>query len=299
MANAIPTYRICTLPGNIHGNEQLLIDRLKNYISTHPDIKFPHRHSFYHLVLFTDGSGRHTLDFKEHEVHAGLIYFMHPGQVHSWLFDHFVDGYIVHFEADFFNDLLMSNRLLLQFPMFRHYSPEQVIPLNTNTYHAARDIFEQLLKEINTAHCYSKGMVQVLLLQLFYQVARNTTGEKSIQKIRHNAEVVQQFIDLVEKFHTEWKYPKTFAKALHVSANYLNQMCNEVVGQSAGSIIRERRLLEAKRLLVNASLSVKEITALLHFKDNSYFCKFFKKYCYLSPEQFRHKSQHNETIQNQ
>jgi AraC family transcriptional activator of pobA len=52
-------------------------------------------------------------------------------------------------------------------------------------------------------------------------------------------------------------------------------------------VIRNRVILEAKRLLVNLDLNITEIAGKLNFADNSYFTKFFKKYTGQTPEEFR------------
>jgi len=70
-------------------------------------------------------------------------------------------------------------------------------------------------------------------------------------------------------------------------------LCNDVLGISAGEVIRKRIALEAKRLLVNFNLSIQEVADRLNFADNSYFTKFFKKQEGLSPEQFRKEINHN------
>jgi AraC family transcriptional regulator, transcriptional activator of pobA len=67
----------------------------------------------------------------------------------------------------------------------------------------------------------------------------------------------------------------------------LNAICNEMLGISAGEVIRNRVLLEAKRLLINLDLNISEIGYRLNFNDNSYFAKFFKKYTGMLPEEFR------------
>ena len=63
-----------------------------------------------------------------------------------------------------------------------------------------------------------------------------------------------------------------------LTPNHLNAICSDLLGQPAGTVIRERVILEAKRLLVNPESSVAAVADMLNFKDNSYFSKFFKKY---------------------
>ena len=83
------------------------------------------------------------------------------------------------------------------------------------------------------------------------------------------------------------KLPKEYAGLLFVTPNHLNAVCKEVLGRSAGEVIRDRVILEAKRLMVNQELSISEIAYKLNFPDNSYFSKFFSKYAGVSPEKFR------------
>ena len=46
---------------------------------------------------------------------------------------------------------------------------------------------------------------------------------------------------------------------LYVTPNHLNSLSKDVTGRSAGELIRDRILLEAKRLLTNATMSISEI----------------------------------------
>ena len=81
--------------------------------------------------------------------------------------------------------------------------------------------------------------------------------------------------------------PKQYAELLYITPNHLNALCNDFLGVSAGTLIRDRVILEAKRLLINLDLMVAEIADRLNFSDQSYFIKFFKKYEGITPEKFR------------
>ncbi|WP_432713706.1 helix-turn-helix domain-containing protein [Pedobacter sp.] len=64
-------------------------------------------------------------------------------------------------------------------------------------------------------------------------------------------------------------------------------MTNDYLGISAGQLIRDRVILEAKRLLINMKLSIADISIQLDFNDQSYFIKFFKKHTGTTPSIFR------------
>jgi transcriptional regulator GlxA family with amidase domain len=59
------------------------------------------------------------------------------------------------------------------------------------------------------------------------------------------------------------------------------------LGWSAGYIIRERIVLEAKRLLQSTDLTVAEIGTELGFTDKSNFNKYFKGICAYYPKNYR------------
>jgi len=83
------------------------------------------------------------------------------------------------------------------------------------------------------------------------------------------------------------RLPKQYAELLYITPNHLNAICNDLLGYSAGKLIRDRVILEAKRLLINMDLMVAEIAEQLNFADQSYFIKFFKKQEGITPEKFR------------
>ena len=92
--NHIPVVDICNLTD--FRDDDVLISRFAEYLSAHHNLRKAHRHTFYHLLLFTKGGGNHTIDFSSFQVKPYQIYFMVPGQVHSWDFEGEVDGYVVN-----------------------------------------------------------------------------------------------------------------------------------------------------------------------------------------------------------
>jgi AraC-like DNA-binding protein len=78
-----------------------------------------------------------------------------------------------------------------------------------------------------------------------------------------------------------------YAKTLHVTADHLGAVVREETGRPPGDIIRERLLLEAKRLLVHTSMNVSEIAYALNFEDPAYFSRFFRRLTEKAPGNFR------------
>jgi AraC-like DNA-binding protein len=280
MARAtIPVYDICTIDKNGHERD-LMIERFGGYLDKHYQaLHNAHRHSFYHLVLFTKGSGTHTIDFVKFDVAPYQAYFMAPGQVHSWDFKGETDGYIIHFSADFFRPFLLNPSYLEQFSFFNGISSQCVCQLTPEII----PVFEALLTTVN------KDLIRVRLLEMFMMVENDGNRNNHDNQPNHTSTLLKSFQQLINQYYRTMRLPKEYAELLYITPNHLNALCRELLGKTAGDVIRERVLLEAKRLLTNAGMNILEIAYELNFKDNSYFTRFFKNYEGMTPEEFRKK----------
>ncbi|MBW8684619.1 AraC family transcriptional regulator [Chitinophaga rhizophila] len=284
---AFPVYDVSTLTG--YKDDEFQVSRFAPYLRIHENLVHAHKHSFYHVTLFTQGGGTHTIDFKSFTVRPYQIYFMIPGQVHSWQFEGDVDGYIINFSVEFLHSLLQKPDYLEQFPFFNGEVDESVVDLPESLQAPVTRIFEELLEESEQHPRMSVDMIQVLMLQLFIRVGRISFEKSPVQPNNYNYILLKNFQKLIEKNFSTLKLPKDYAELLFITPNHLNALCNNTLGLSAGELIRNRIILEAKRMLVNVDATVTEIAYRLGFADNSYFTKFYKKYTGQTPEEFRRK----------
>jgi AraC family transcriptional activator of pobA len=281
----IPVYTIDHL--SLFSQTDIQISRFAPYLKVHKNLHLAHKHSFYHLILFTEGGGTHEIDFHRFPVNRFQIYFMIPGQVHSWSFEGPVDGYVVNFSPVFFQSFLIKPDYLEQFPFLTGVVEDSVIDLPPEIQPEIVAYFEQLVYESELIKPYGFDMVKAILLQLFCAIGRLNYDEHTIKSTSNNYKLLRNFQKLIESHYSVLRLPKEYAELLYITPNHLNALCNDLLGLSAGDVIRNRIMLEAKRQLVNLDLSISEIGYKLNFRDNSYFSKFFRKQAGLTPEEFR------------
>ncbi|ANI90325.1 AraC family transcriptional regulator [Arachidicoccus ginsenosidimutans] len=283
----IPVYDICNLTKDKCITDDFLVERFHNYLKIHyAQLHYPHRHSFYHLVLFTKGNGFHTIDFQKFKVTPYQIYFMSPGQVHSWHFENNVEGYVINFSDTFFRSFLLSPNYLERFPFLTGNVAECCFRLPASIQQKTHALLEEMIKK-NEQPDNDKDIFRILLLKLFLDIhsARATKEKKPVPQLKQ--QLLQSFKSLIDKHYSTLKLPKEYANLLHITPNHLNVLCNEMLGITAGKMIRDRQILEAKRLLINADMTITEIASMLNFEDNSYFNRFFKKSESITPNEFR------------
>ncbi|MFT3823069.1 MAG: helix-turn-helix transcriptional regulator [Chitinophagaceae bacterium] len=287
MKNSVPVYDIQHIT-NENRAQDLLVERFSDYINKHYDhLRRPHGHSFYHLAFFTAGSGYHTIDFTQFDVKKYQLYFMVPGQVHSWHFKNAVEGFIVHFSETFFKSFLADQQYINRFTFFSGNSEDGVVQLPVSLQQPVVKLFENMLQEKQQAAEGYTDLIRLLLLQVFTLVERGCAKDNKYKHPPQKLLLLKNFQQLIEQNYRTLKLPKEYATLLYITPNHLNALCQDLLGKTAGEIIRDRIILEAKRLLANADMTIAEIAWNLQFKDNSYFNRFFKKDAGITPEEFR------------
>lgn len=243
----------------------------------------PHYHSFYQISLL-HGPCRVMHDFREAEVEGRTLLFLSPGQVHTVRPAPGTDGTILSFTREFLG-AAGGNPGGLPFFHASRALPWASVP-EEDAPRFAR-LFAELQEEFDRAAPGAAGLLRALLEVLLIRAGRlyDTAEPASAGSGGHR--LVRQFQQLVEERFQEWQGLAPYAKALGVTANHLNDVVREATGSAAGSLIRARRLLDAKRLLMHSDLSISEVGYRLGFRDPSYFSRFFRRYESATPAEFR------------
>jgi AraC family transcriptional activator of pobA len=184
----------------------------------------------------------------------------------------------------------MDSRLIEGFPFFRSEVKDQVLQLGDKTRREAEGFFISMVEEHFDRRQLSGLRIAALLLQLFITVQRDHFPVTGPEAVSYNSIILRNFRDLIDTHFGSIRLPKDYAAMLYITPNHLNALCKDLLGVSAGQLIRDRIVLESKRLLSNFELPIGEIARELNFPDSSYFVKFFKKYTGTTPEIFRKRN---------
>jgi AraC-like DNA-binding protein len=84
----------------------------------------------------------------------------------------------------------------------------------------------------------------------------------------------------------DWRVPE-LADAAGASRSGLQRMFREFRDESIHEFLQRTRLDQARQLLCDERLAVKEVSARLNFSSEFYFSRFFRKHTGMSPRQFR------------
>ncbi len=265
---------------------------LKNHlILGHRHIEKPHRHDFYAVVLFTQGKGIHEIDFQKYEVSAGSLFFLSPGQIHSWELSEDIDGYIF-FSSQGFYEMHYVSQKLRNFPFFGSVSFPRKLQLDKVELQNNIHLFQELEKEHYGKQIMREGRILSLMSQIFINTTRlfskdmdTLSSSAGLSYFKH----YQDFEDLIELHFTQQKSIGYYADLLGISSKHLNRVVQTTVQKTATEVITERVVLEAKRMLMYLNESLVEIAFRLGYEEYSYFVRVFRKSSGMTPTQFMRK----------
>lgn len=256
-------------------------------VSSHKHIEKPHRHDFYVTVIFTKGTGTHEIDFQKYDVSEGSLFFLSPGQVHSWELSPDTDGYIFFFSQPYY-EMHYVNQKLKNFPFFNSPSFPRKLQLQSDELINMIRLFEAIGSEHESQNVMKQSFILSLISQIYIQSVREfskgdeKTSATSVSYFKH----YQDFENLLEESFTSQKSISFYASQLNISAKHLNRITQTVMQKTASEIITERVILEAKRMLIYLDEGLVEIAFRLGYEEYSYFARMFRKNTGITPSQF-------------
>ncbi|OGS69379.1 MAG: AraC family transcriptional regulator [Flavobacteria bacterium RIFCSPLOWO2_12_FULL_31_7] len=280
----LPIYQIKKFNCQADAND-LYFNDFKSHLKTHDFIENSHSHNFYLLVLFTQGSGFHTIDFDTFEIQPKSLFVLKPGQVHSWQLSADIDGYIAFYSQEIYN-VYFGSKQIEEYSFYRDLKNSPEIILNESQAKEISIYFDLLLEE-NNRNEYKKldkllnllDIIHVELARIYESLQEHNLHSYNL-KIKELEQLVNQY------FKTE-KLPSFYADKMNMSLKHLNRICKNVLDITLTEFIYSKIILESKRLLSANVMTIGEVANDLGFENYSYFSKVFKKYTNLSPKGFK------------
>lgn len=252
-------------------------------------LPYPHRHDFYQIVWITHGRGRHVIDSTRYAIRPNTIFFMSPRQVHALELPADADGYVMNFSESFFVLTLQNKELLHEVPFYRlRHSTPVVYATAAQASQLAR-IVELIEDEYGSEQAGFEDVIRSYLHVFLMQAGRLVDPQGRAVVSSRAFVLTRQFKALAEQHLLTLNSAKDYAQKLRVTERCLTEATKQATGFTANELIRDRMLLEAKRLLVHADMPVARIATTLQFQDPAYFTRFFRQHVGIAPLEYRRR----------
>ena len=236
----------------------------------------PHRHPYFELICVTRGGGTLRVDLHETPLENDKVYCIAPGEIHEFLPDATAQGFSIVF-MEFFPDT-------------GEFDPEMGYPgrlsqlikttggisVNGDMRADLEVIMNKLYQEFNNIYPFRLQVIKRYLRILLIYLSRHVHQGAPAKLNTRDKELVEDFMGLVDRHFKEQKMVADYACRLSITPNYLNEIVKKNTGYPAGHHIRQRVVLEAKRMGLYTRTNMKQIAYNLGFSDCGHFSKFFK-----------------------
>ncbi|AWN49175.1 AraC family transcriptional regulator [Methylobacterium terrae] len=242
----------------------------------------PHVHSGLHQVLLiAEGAGEMRAEAERLAFAAPCLLVVPAGTAHGFRFADGTVGAVLTLSARYLRDLCGREPELAAL-----FAGPAALALTEPD--PVEEALAELAREVAWAAPGRRGAIEAHLMLLLVAGLRRLAATKApATPPGPQALLAARFRDLVEVQHRRERPLSAYADDLGVTEARLRAACRAVTGLSPGRIIRERRLIEAKRSLLYSDLGIAEIAYGLGFSDPAYFSRFFAKGTGECPRAFR------------
>lgn len=281
-----PVYGMTEVASEDLRRQGIVVIPFMDSVTLNPERLRPHLHEFFQIFML-QGNAVVMHDFVEFKARGTTVVFMSPGQIHTARPSPGLRGTTVSFTQEFFDGGTPPPSRLLDFEFFFPAEIRPWLSLSESDAEGILPLLRDLQTEFDRGLSGAADVLRATLHILLVRVSRLFAKTRPPREISRAAQLTRQFHLSVEQYFREERDLADYARELGVTTNHLHDVVREVTGRSAGQILRERRLLDAKRLLSHTDLSVSEIGYQLGFRDPSYFSRFFRQAENQTPAEFR------------
>src|SRR5215468_9441416 len=104
-----------------------------------------------------------------------------------------------------------------------------------------------MIKEVNNEYSFKTQILRRYFKIFLIYIKRQLAQPAQEMRQTREMELVKSFMEMLDKTFKEKKMVADYASQLSVTPNYLNGIVKKNTGYSAGHLIRQRVVLEAKR----------------------------------------------------
>jgi AraC-like DNA-binding protein len=254
----------------------------------------------YIKVLYLPEEYSVTIDFNHYETKSPSLFFINSNQYLQINKEGKKKGYFMYYNRDFYCVQIHDAEVACDGLLFNNIFEMPMTTLPEKEVLFIEGIYEQIQGEFENPDSSQEEMIRTYLKQLIIKATRiwkiqqlGVLNEEPSKEM----DFFRDFSRLVE-IHFRTKHTVAdYAAILGVAPKTLSNKFNRLELTQPNDIIKDRIILEAKRLLGYSSLSVKEIAYQLGYEDPAYFNRLFTNKVGDTPSNFKKKYLQGKNVQ--
>jgi AraC family transcriptional regulator, transcriptional activator of pobA len=288
-------YELMGLPHNLVDHTSgFTILYLQDQFKEFPVASVPYRPHFFSFVFIKDAFGNYTIDDLHFNMVPGTVYFTNPGNFRKFEWQSIQEACLVVFNESYLKEQVHPD-------VYRDFSfllTETVEPriLKPEQLAIIEELYRFIYREHHGNSPYKNKIIGSALVTLLLKIKEYFfqdynpiyEGNRSSQIVKtFKQHLTQHFRDLVSgKTDTPLRV-QDYADKQFLHVNYLSSVITSKTGKSISAWIADKTIAEAKVMLQDKQMNIKEIAGKLGFLEASHFSNYFKKHTSQSPAEYR------------
>lgn len=237
--------------------------------------------------------------FKEHFVEAALGEVFKSDICRNYiLYDYDEEGWIIILEGKSQEDMprictLISVQLMekLQLPVHQYFSmvgrSMEELPLCFRQVKRMQKYSFSFAEEEYLGYDYNCDGTKLEKIRELEQLHRSKEDNNTNVKPNVYSKTVEKSLSYIQSHYNQNLSLEEICVHVAVSKNYFCYLFKREVGISLWNYLTKIRLEQAKKLLEESEMKTYEISFEVGYDNPNYFSKVFKKFCHVSPNEYR------------
>ncbi len=288
MASSLPLFHLNGDAPDDQAFDFLHIETIGSRAPGHDWTIRAHRHrNLFQILLIERGGGEMTFDMARLPFAAPAAILVPAATAHGFRFEPgTTDGWVISFTEDAAEPL--TDRAGDALARLRALAAAPVVPITDASEQARLSaLCRELFEEASLARGGYGFAMRALLVLIAVSVARLAAARAPAVMAQAADTTVVSLRALIEENFRAQRQLGFYADKLAMTVDRLNDRVKQATGVTAGHLIRQRLLAEAKRQLVFTAQPINDISRELAFADPSHFARFFRKQTGTTPHAFR------------
>ena len=282
--NEIPNFFVYGEPSRALDVGFLHVETVMDRKTLHFGHVASHKHPLMgQITYWYKGGGRYRIEEETWNFSAPTISFIPSNIIHGFEVDDQSDAIVVSVSDDTLKALAPQADLSLDVPTFLTGRPED----------PSWQKLGALLEMVSVEYRERGGQSEKVMLGLIgvvLSLMNRLGGSAALPTASPTVVLALSLRSAVDRhYRSDWPVGR-YIELLATTPHLLDKACREVFGLTVKEMLLERRLLEAKRLLMFTIRSVEDIGREVGFEDPAYFSRFFRKRMGEAPAAWRRRN---------
>ena len=244
----------------------------------------------YIKILYLPAGYQLKVDFTCYDTQQPTLFFVSPNQYLELEGTGQERGYFIFYNRDFYCIQIHDQEVACDGLLFNNIRNMPKVELSEGENAFLSGVFQEMLQEFNLNDHSLEEMVRTYLKQVLIRATRSWKRQHLTPDItdqQTDLEFFRKFTRLVEEHYKVKHTVADYADLLCLAPKTITHKFNRLRLPQPNEVIKNRIILEAKRLLAHTSLTAKEIAYHLGYDDPAYFSRLFMTKTGESPSSFR------------